>query len=158
MKKTIIVTIIIIALGITSAYLTDIYRMSNNMGVIFGTWGHKYAPPSKSGDISKIGTLEENESGELIEQKEINIEINDHILSFSLPVDWNYETLEREENGYDGGIKIYNSDTNKYARILLYGENPMGVCGTGLTEKEMQLNNGQTATVGYYGTNNWEFI
>ena len=34
----------------------------------------------------------------------------------------------------------------------------MGVCGTGLTEKEMQLNNGQTATVGYYGTNNWEFI
>lgn len=158
MKKTIIVTIIIIALGITSAYLTDIYRMSNNMEVIFGTWGHKYAPPSKSGDISKIGTLEETESGELIEQKEINIEINDHILSFSLPVDWNYETLEREENGYDGGIKIYNSDTNKYARILLYGENPMGVCGTDLTEKEMQLNNGQTATVGYYGTNNWEFI
>lgn len=158
MKKTIIVTIIIIALGITSAYLTDIYRMSNNMDVIFGTWGHKYAPPSKSGDISKIGTLEETESGELIEQKEINIEINDHILSFSLPVDWNYETLEREENGYDGGVKIYNSDSNKYARILLYGENPMGVCGTGLTEKEMQLNNGQTATVGYYGTNNWEFI
>ena len=66
MKKTILITIIVILLGITSAYLTDIYRMSNNMEVIFGTWGHKYAPPSKSGDISKIGTLDETEYGEFI--------------------------------------------------------------------------------------------
>lgn len=158
MKKTIIITIIIIALGITSAYLTDIYRMSNNMDVIFGTWGHKYAPPTKSGDISKVGTLEETESGEIIEQKEINIDINNHTLSFFLPINWNYETLNKEENGSESGIKFYTSNPDKYAKILVYGENKIGVCGTDLTEKEIELNNGQKATIGYYGTDTWEFI
>lgn len=158
MKKTIIITIIIIALGITSAYLTDIYRMSNNMDVIFGTWGHKYTPPTKSGDISKVGTLEETESGEIIEQKEINIDINNHTLSFFLPINWNYETLNKEETGSESGIKFYTSNPDKYAKILVYGENKIGVCGTDLTEKEIELNNGQKATIGYYGTDTWEFI
>lgn len=158
MKKTILITIIIAVLAIASAYLTDIYRISNNMDVIFGTWGHKYAPPAKSGDISKVGTLEENESGEIIEQKEINIDINNHTLNLSLPIDWNYEILEQEENGSDGGVKFYTSDPDKYAKISVYGENKMGVCGTDLTEKEIELNNGQKATIGYYGTDTWEFI
>lgn len=111
MKKTLIIVIILIVIGIASAYLIDSYRMSNNMDVIFGTWRNKYAPPIKSGEILYVNTLEE--SGETLELNEIETKIDNHILICSLPVDWKDEVLGRKENEYyDGGIKVYVSDSN----------------------------------------------
>ena len=67
MKKCIIVILVIvliIILGLGTLYAIDMYRMDNNLPVVFSTWGYNYAPPikpinsgeSNSGEV-QIGSI-----------------------------------------------------------------------------------------------------
>ena len=66
---------------------------------------------------------------------------------------------KNEENDfYKYALKLYKNNENQYAMLYFYN-NPFGVCGTGRTSKNIILNNGKEATVGYYDENeNWADI
>lgn len=81
-------------------------------------------------------------------------------LTLEIPKDWNYEELSRntENDFYKYGLKIYKNSEDKYA-VLYYYKEMFGVCGTGRTSEQINLNNGNKATIGYYdGKNTWEDI
>ncbi len=86
--------------------------------------------------------------------------IDNITLSLAIPDEWKYEELKRnsENDFYKYALKIYKENENKYA-ILYYYQQVFGVCGTGRTSKQINLDNGNKATVGYYdGSDIWEDI
>lgn len=77
-----------------------------------------------------------------------------------VPINWKYEEFSQntENDFYKYALKIYEDDENRYA-VLYYFRQPFAVCGTGRTSKEIILNNGNKAIVGYYDDNNmWQDI
>ncbi len=75
--------------------------------------------------------------------------IDNAIISMNIPESWKYEDMPQNEADdsvkYD--IKLYKRDKNKFA--LFYFNKPIGLCGTGRTVREITLNNGEKADVGY---------
>ena len=93
-------------------------------------------------------------------QKNYYKEIDNIKLELNIPSEWNYEEIpQNEENDfYKYALKLYKNNENQYAMLYFYN-NPFGVCGTGRTSKNIILNNGKEATVGYYdGNKNWADI
>lgn len=76
-----------------------------------------------------------------------------------IPREWQYEELSRKEENdfYKYALKLYKSGSDKVA-ILYFYHDPFGVCGTGRTDKEMTLNNGEKANIGYYSDPEWSDI
>ena len=73
---------------------------------------------------------------------------------------WNYEELiTSDESRYLFALKIYKDSEDRSAILYFYKE-PFAICGTGLTSENLQLNNGRTASVGYYKNeqNTWNFV
>ena len=94
------------------------------------------------------------------EGKNYNKEIDNIKLELNIPNEWNYEEISQNEenNFYKYALKLYKNNENQYAMLYFYND-PFGVCGTGRTSKNIILNNGKEATVGYYGENkNWADI
>ena len=94
------------------------------------------------------------------EGKNYNKEIDNIKLELNIPNEWNYEEIsQNEENDfYKYALKLYKNNENQYAMLYFYN-NPFGVCGTGRTSKNISLNNGKEATIGYYdGNKNWSDI
>ena len=94
------------------------------------------------------------------EGKNYNKEIDNIKLELNIPNEWNYEEISQNEenNFYKYALKLYKNNENQYAMLYLYND-PFGVCGTGRTSKNIILNNGKEATVGYYdGNKNWADI
>lgn len=86
--------------------------------------------------------------------------IDDVTLSLKVPNDWKYEelVLDEDEDFYKYALKVYKSDENKFA-VLYYYYQQYGTCGTGKEFKEMNLNNGKKAIIGYdYGNDIWNEI
>ena len=55
-------------------------------------------------------------------------------------------------------MKIYKTQEDKYAVLYFYHQ-MFGVCGTGRTSEQINLDNGTIATIGYYdGSNIWQDI
>ncbi|MCX4366085.1 MAG: hypothetical protein OSJ70_09995 [Bacilli bacterium] len=78
-------------------------------------------------------------------------------IDFKLPKGWNYEELPLEE-GDKLSLKIYDESSNKYM-TLYYLDNPVGVCGTGRTSKDVTISNNKIAIMGYYdGKKQWDDI
>ena len=76
------------------------------------------------------------------------------------PRNWNYEELPEnlENNFYKYALKMYKDDENRYA-IIYYYRDMFAVCGTGRTSKQINLENGYKATIGYYdGSDIWQDI
>ena len=87
-------------------------------------------------------------------------EIDNIKLELNIPNGWNYEEIPKDEenNFYKYALKLYKNSENQYAMLYFYNE-PFGVCGTGRTSKNIILNNGVEATIGYYdGNKNWSDI
>ena len=87
-------------------------------------------------------------------------EIDNIKLELNIPNEWNYEEIpQNEENdSYKYALKLYKNNENQYAMLYFYN-NPFGVCGTGRTSKNIILNNGKEAIIGYYDENkNWTDI
>lgn len=83
----------------------------------------------------------------------ISIEIN-------IPKNWKYEELARnaENDFYKYALKMYKKQEDKYA-VLYFYNNIFGVCGTGRTSEEIDLDNGNKAAIGYYDSKDvWQDI
>lgn len=86
--------------------------------------------------------------------------INNITLSLAIPDDWKYEELSRntENDFYKYALKLYKTQEDKYA-VLYFYQQMFGVCGTGRTSKQINLDNGTKATIGYYdGSDIWQDI
>ena len=94
------------------------------------------------------------------EGKNYNKEIDNIKLELNIPNEWNYEEISQNEenNFYKYALKLYKNNENQYAMLYFYN-NTFVVCGTGRTSKNISLNNGKEATIGYYdGNKNWSDI
>ena len=94
------------------------------------------------------------------DEKNYYKEIDNIKLELNIPNNWNYEEIPQNEenNFYKYALKLYKNNENQYAMLYFYND-PFGVCGTGRTSKNIILNNGKEATVGYYdGNKNWADI
>lgn len=86
--------------------------------------------------------------------------IDDVTLKLEIPNDWKYEELSRntENDFYKYALKIYKTQEDKYAVLYFYHQ-MFGVCGTGRTSEQIELENGIKATIGYYYEKDiWEDI
>ena len=139
----IIVTVIIILVFIVGVmYLIDLNKMKKGEPVVFSTWGAKYAPIEN--EIENQDTSENNNYSKIVDNTKIELNI---------PNEWNYEEvpISEESPSYKYALKLYKTDKNKFATLYFY-DNPFGVCGTDRTDEKITLNNGEQATIGYYGT------
>ena len=94
------------------------------------------------------------------DEKNYYKEIDNVRLELDIPSEWKYEEiLQNEENDfYKYALKLYKNKETQYAMLYFYN-NQFGVCGTGRTSKNIILNNGKEATIGYYDENkNWADI
>ena len=81
-------------------------------------------------------------------------------LMLEIPKEWKYEELSRntENDFYKYALKLYKTQEDKYAVLYFYHQ-MFGVCGTGRTSEQINLDNGTIATIGYYdGSNIWQDI
>ena len=81
-------------------------------------------------------------------------------IMLDIPDDWKYEELSKNEENdfYKFALKIYKNNSQKYA-VLYYYNRFFGVCGTGRSVKQIELDNGYNANIGYYWSNEiWEDI
>lgn len=86
--------------------------------------------------------------------------IDNITIELNVPSEWKYEEMQKnkENDFYKYALKIYKNSEEQYAMLYFYN-NQFGVCGTGRTSKNITLNNGKDATIGYYdGNKNWSDI
>ena len=147
-KKIIIgiLIILIIVIGIIVAYKVIENSVTNRADFNFTV---------ENINTSPVETVDNQKDG-----KNYYKEIDNIKLELNIPNNWNYEEItQNEENDfYKYALKLYKNNENQYAMLYFYND-PFGVCGTGRTSKNIILNNGKEATVGYYGENkNWADI
>ena len=147
-KKIIIgiLIILIIVIGIIFAYKVIENSVTNRADFNFIVENISSSP---------VETVDNQKDG-----KKYYKEIDNIKLELNIPNSWNYEeTIQNEENDfYKYALKLYKNNENQYAMLYFYND-PFGVCGTGRTSKNIILNNGKEATVGYYDENeNWADI
>ena len=147
-KKIIIgiLIILIIVIGIIFAYKVIENSVTNRADFNFTVENISSSP---------VETVDNQKDG-----KKYYKEIDNIKLELNIPNSWNYEeTIQNEENDfYKYALKLYKNNENQYAMLYFYN-NPFGVCGTGRTSKNISLNNGKEATIGYYdGNKNWSDI
>ena len=154
----IMIIIIVILLGVIGImYLIDLDRMKNGEKVVFSTWGAKYAPYEHN--ILNKNDIESNTSNTENYQK-YSKTIENTKIELKIPNEWKYEEVAKDEKNdfYKYALKLYKNNENQYAMLYFYN-NKFGVCGTGRTAKNITLNNGEEATIGYYdGNKNWSDI
>ena len=147
-KKIIIgiLIVLIIVIGIVVAYKIIENSVTNREDFNFTVENINSSP---------VETVDNQKDG-----KNYYKEIDNIKLELNIPNNWNYEEIpQNEENDfYKYALKLYKNNENQYAMLYFYN-NPFGVCGTGRTSKNIILNNGKEATVGYYDENeNWADI
>ena len=147
-KKIIIgiLIILIIVIGIIVAYKVIENSVTNRADFNFIVENISSSP---------VETVDSQKNG-----KNYYREIDNIKLELNIPNNWNYEEIpQNEENDfYKYALKLYKNNENQYAMLYFYND-PFGVCGTGRTSKNIILNNGKEATVGYYdGNKNWADI
>ncbi len=147
-KKIIIgiLIILIIVIGIVVAYKVIENSVTNRADFNF-TVENISSSPVETVDNQK-------------DEKNYYKEIDNIKLELNIPNKWNYEEIpQNEENDfYKYALKLYKNNENQYAMLYFYND-IFGVCGTGRTSKNIILNNGEEATVGYYdGNKNWADI
>ncbi len=155
--KIIIIIIVILLSIIGIMYLIDLDRMKNGEKVVFSTWGAKYAPSELN--ILNENDIKSNTSNNENYQK-YSKTIGNTKIELNIPNEWQYEEVAKDEenDSYKYALKLYKNNENQYAMLYFYN-NTFGVCGTGRTAKNITLNNGEEATIGYYdGNKNWSDI
>lgn len=150
--KIIIIAIVILVIIVGIMYWIDYYRMKDGKKPYFSTWGVQLNHQNENHVETDINNAENY-------QKYVKT-IDNITIKLDIPNDWNYEEIPKNEenNFYKYALKLYKNDENQYA-ILDLSNDKFGVCGTGRTTKNITLNNGKEATVGYYdGDKNWSDI
>lgn len=86
---------------------------------------------------------------------EQNKKFSDVVQNLNVPNGWHYEEVKNEKGEFE--LKIYKDSLERYA-VFKVSNNPLGVCGTGLTTDVLLLDNGYTADVGSYDDKTWSYI
>lgn len=135
---------------------TKIHRPSDSSATGYEDgWEFKVLGIKVSGELNRHIENEQNSN-----IKKYKKSIDDITLSLEFPNDWNYEELtsDKENDSYKYALKMYKSSADKYAILYLYNQ-AFAVCGTGRTDEQIDLNNGNKATIGYYDGNSiWQDI
>ena len=147
-----IVIVMLLMVGILSAYKIDMDKMRQGEDVVFSTWGVKYRPSVEETESGEKQTLKK----ETIKYNKLEIESSGEKISLKVPEDWKYEEISGDTE-YKKGVRIYNDNFSGEMDIGFYN-GMFGVCGTGLEHKEITLENGQKISAGYYYDNEWDFI
>ncbi len=136
-----------------SLFIVDKHRMDNNLPVVFSTWGYDYTPPVNHENITeKIPNISGEELTVTIPLKE-NLDLFIDLLD-----GWTFESLNDEPERYEYVIAFYSPSGEKKMSLRAY-KDMFGVCGTELEVKNITLDIGNTATVGYYdGSERWTFV
>ena len=151
--KIIIAVGFILAIIIGIMYLIDLNKMKKGEEVVFSTWGAKYAPVLKMGENEIDGIIDKN-------YQEYSKTIDYVKIKLNIPNEWKFKEIAKNKDNdfYKYALKIYKNNEKQYAMLYFYN-NPFGVCGTGRSTKNIVLNNGKEATIGYYdGNKNWSDI
>jgi len=149
-KKKIVISvsviILILAISIISIYKLIENDVTNRENLKVGIQDKKPGP---------VDTVNNNKNSQSYSK------VIEHIkIELSIPKDWNYEELAKDEENdtYKYALKLYKENNNQYAVIYFYN-NQFGVCGTGRTSENIILNNGKEAAIGYCdGNSNWSDI
>ena len=142
-KKIIIGIFIVITVGVVSF---------GGYKIINSTLNNKYKEKINSTPVEIVNNKESDEKFSKVVDN-VKLELN-------IPNEWKYEELPKNEEDdlYKYALKLYKGEDNKYATLYLY-YNQFGVCGTGRTSKNIILDNGNEATIGYYDEiKNWSDI
>lgn len=105
----------------------------------------------------------EHESGSKEPNKEQIIRLKKDFsnikIEIDLPKGWHYEEISVDSKTYHKGINVYKKDKKTGFNIYDYVDK-FAVCGTGLTNKKIKLNNNEEVTVGYYmnESKDWKHI
>lgn len=105
-------------------------------------------------------TKEEKKEGNTVSfEKEVFLD-DEKTISFSLPKDWTYEKRTAEDDTILSEIILFPEEENQEKYLVIHQLVSLGVCGTFLTTQEIELNNHQYATVGYYDgkQEEWDFV
>ena len=149
-KVAIIIVMIIFVIILGIMYLIDLDKMRNGENVVFSTWGTKYAPILKDNQNAN-NSVNENYQKYLKTIGNIKLELN-------IPNEWKYKEEPIDNDIYKYALKLYKNSEEQYAMLYFYN-NQFGVCGTERTSKNITLNNGKEAIIGYYeGSKNWNDI
>ena len=142
-KKIVIGILIVIIVGVVSF---------GGCKIINRTLNNKY---NEKANFTPVEIVNNKESNEKISKVVDNVK-----LELNIPNEWKYEELPKNEENdiYSYALKLYKDDDSKYATLYLY-YNKFGVCGTDRTSKNITLDNGKEATIGYYDENDsWSDI
>ncbi len=151
--KVIMWIVIILFLVFGTLFVIDKYRMDHNLPVAFSTWGYDYVPPVNHENITEETP---DISGENLSVS-IPLKENEDLFINLLP-GWTFESLNEEPERYEYVIAFCSPSGEKKMSLRAY-KDMFGVCGTGLEIKEITLDIGNTASVGYYdGSDRWAFI
>lgn len=81
----------------------------------------------------------------------VDVELTDYAnIRLDLPQGWIYENVEPELETSARGIRFWPTEFPDVQIELCWHPTGFGVCGTGLTETELELDNGGTASLGFY--------
>ncbi len=76
--------------------------------------------------------------------------------TFVLPEGWVWETLADDSQGW---AAAFYPQAQEGRVVLRHFDGGFGVCGTGLKTRELTLDGGNTASVGYYdGRDAWDYV
>lgn len=114
----------------------------------------KYAPPVEEKLQTTNTSINEKEK-----TKKYSKIIDKIKIELDIPNDWNYEEIKPTKNdNWKFELKIYKTSKEKNITLNVFNE-IFTVCGTGLTQKNIKLNNEENASVGYYDNfKEWTFI
>ncbi len=116
-----------------------------------------------AGDRVRVQCLTESsgykEATSLIEYQEVTYEYGFANMSLVLPAGWTYEIVEYNEESLAFGINFWPENQSGGKIRLEYWPGMFGVCGTGLEQEEIRLENGLRAWQGTYDNRPlWDFI
>lgn len=95
----------------------------------------------------------------LIEYQTVSYKYGYANMRLELPAGWAYEICEYDENNYAFGINFWPENASEGKLRLEYYPQEFGVCGTGLVQEQIRLDNGMCAFQGTYDNHEvWDFI
>lgn len=95
----------------------------------------------------------------LIEYQTVSYEYGYANMYLELPAGWNYAICEYSEESVTFGVDFWPADQTEGKLRLRYNPDGFYVCGTGLEETEIRLDNGLRAYQGTYDNHAvWDFI
>ena len=154
MKKKVIIAICIVIILVGIIFVIN-YKDLKNIEV-------SLVPKFEKLDLEaeNVYLAETNIPNNLVIDNKYEKRLDDIIIKLDIPDDWKYEELSKNEENdfYKFALKIYKNNSEKYA-VLYYYNRFFGVCGTGRSVKQIELDNGYNANIGYYWSNEvWEDI